>query len=115
MNFKDDFTKKLESIHKSSNINSFKDLKKTEQEVLKNLDQSVLLKRENELKKHKNLLFQQELKSKRIKKIKSKIYRKHKKRREMKDHIKMLSNLDDPALIKQEIEKAILKRAEVRL
>lgn len=67
------------------------------------------------LQKHKHLLLYQELKAKRLKKIKSKVYRRIKKKQREREEAKQLGNKlegNREALV-EEIEKMERKRAEV--
>jgi U3 small nucleolar RNA-associated protein 14 len=82
-----------------------------------NIDPNEVAKRYAELKKIKNLLFQKELKSKRVAKIKSKLYHKIKKKQSDREEIKILSQLQeiDPSGVKEYIEKKKLDRIKERL
>lgn len=67
------------------------------------------------LQKHKHLLLYQELKAKRLKKIKSKVYRRIKKKQREREEAKQLgAKLDgNKEALMEEIEKMERKRAEV--
>jgi len=82
-----------------------------------NIDPNEVAKRYAELKKIKHLLFQKELKSKRVAKIKSKLYHKIKKKQSDREEIKILSQLQeiDPSGVKEYIEKKKLDRIKERL
>ena len=69
---KNEFTSKLENKIKELNIENEADLKKQEEKSAQINPKTNT----NELIKHKNLLFYQELKQKRLSKIKSKLYHK---------------------------------------
>jgi len=67
---------KVEAKLKELNLLNEEDFLKEEREMLKKLNPDEAKRRETELTKHRNLMFYQELKHKRISKIKSKLYHK---------------------------------------
>lgn len=75
-----DMERKIQQKLKESGLQSEKDLQKSEFEQLKGVDSAQLEARYSQLQKMKSLLFRQEHKNKRIKKIKSKLYHKLKKK-----------------------------------
>lgn len=92
-------------------------MKKAEFESLSGIDSKQLEERYSQLGKIKSLLFRQEIKNKRIKKIKSKLYHKLKKREKQREETKMRTYLEevDPEAAAQLAEKDELKMAEERL
>lgn len=67
---------KIEAKLKELNLFKEEDIVNEEKELLKKLNPDEAQKRQTELTKHRNLMFYQELKNKRISKIKSKLYHK---------------------------------------
>lgn len=97
--------------------NYLTDEKIMEKENNISVDPNEVAKRYSELKKIKHLLFQRELKSKRVAKIKSKLYHKIKKKQNEREEIKILTQLQevDPSAVKEYVEKKKLDRIEERL
>jgi U3 small nucleolar RNA-associated protein 14 len=108
---------RVEAKLKELNLLNEEDFLKEERDMLKKLNPDEAKRREAELTKHRNLMFYQELKQKRISKIKSKLYHKIKNKREKKLQERLMSNLDesDPMAQLREIEELEKKRAQVRL
>ena len=92
-------------------------LKKRELELMEQMNSSELPNQEKlaEVLKKKNLLFYQDLKNKRISKIKSKLYHKIKKKQKQKLQQKIVEENGQVAFIEQEIEGIRRKRAEERI
>lgn len=107
----------MESLQKQGLL-SEKDMKNQEFESLSNkIDASQLEARYQQLSKTKHLLFRQELKNKRIKKIKSKLYHKLKKKDKVRDQNKLRSYIEeiDPEAAEGLAKNDELKMAEERL
>jgi len=81
------------------------------------VDPEVLKERQAELAKLRVLMFYGEQKARRAKKIKSKMYRRLKKKRDAKEEEKELAHLRevDPEAVKELEEKAALERARERM
>ena len=75
------------------NLKSEKQIKAKEIELLQKVDPQEAKKRLNELYKQKMLMFQQEIKNKRIAKIKSKLYHKIKKRQKQRAELKEMNGM----------------------
>jgi U3 small nucleolar RNA-associated protein 14 len=92
-------------------------LKKKEEAYLKRVDEIEATRRRNELMQQKQLQLYKDVKAKRLKKIKSKVYRALKKRKRTKDESKKLEMLaeEDPALFLAEVEKNEKDRARERI
>ena len=103
---------------KASGMNSEAALKTAEFDSLKgSIDAKELEQRYSQLSKMKSLMFRQEHKNKRIKKIKSKLYHKLKKKEKQREEGKMRSYLEevDPEAAAELANKDELKKAEERL
>lgn len=99
-------------------MNSEAALKNAEFDSLKGtIDAKELEQRYSQLSKMKNLMFRQEHKNKRIKKIKSKLYHKLKKKEKQREEGKMRTYLEevDPEAAAELANKDELKKAEERL
>lgn len=77
------------------NLKSEKQIKAKEIELLEKIDPKEAKRRLNEMHKQKVLMFQQEIKNKRISKIKSKLYHKIKKRQKQRAEMKEYENMDE--------------------
>ena len=98
-------------------LRSEKDFKERELENLQHVDAKQLEERYHQLSQMKNLLFRQEIKNRRISKIKSKLYHKIKKREKDREEKKLLEYLEtiDPAAAEQYRMKEEQKKVEERL
>lgn len=76
--------RKIQQHLKETGMSSEKALRKAEMDSLKGVDAEELERRFSTLSKAKQLLFRQEIKNKRIKKIKSKLYHKLKKKEKVR-------------------------------
>jgi U3 small nucleolar RNA-associated protein 14 len=94
-----------------------KALKTAEFDSLSGIDSAQLEQRYQQLAKVKTLLFRQEAKNKRIKKIKSKLYHKLKKKDKQREENKVRAYLEeaDPEAAAEIQHKEELKMAEERL
>lgn len=82
---------KVEAKLKELNLLNEEDCLNEEKELLKKLNPDEAKKRQTELAKHRNLMFYQELKNKRIAKIKSKLYHKIKNKVSIEGFLKTLT------------------------
>ena len=112
-----DMEKQIQKQLKASGIQSEKDLKSAEFDSLKGVDSAQLEARYSQLSKMKSLLFRQEAKNKRIKKIKSKLYHKLKRKDKQREENKVRAYLEevDPEAAAAIAHKEELKQAEERL
>jgi len=78
------FEEEIIGALKRSNLNTYKEIADSEQKILKNLNPKKAKERMNKLIRRKNLQFYQEIKNKHLKKIKSKLYRRKKRKKERK-------------------------------
>jgi len=107
---------KVEAKLKELNLFKEEDILNEEKEMLKKLNPDEAKRREKDLAKNRNLMFYQELKNKRVSKIKSKLYHKIKNKREKRAHDKMMEGMEsDPAAQLREIEDLEKKRAQERI
>ena len=112
----------LNPMEKSINDLLIKNNYLTDEKILEkenniNIDPNEVAKRYEELKKIKYLLFQKELKNKRVAKIKSKLYHKIKKKQNEREETKILTQLQeiDPSAVKSYVDKKKLDRIKERL
>lgn len=96
---------------------SEKALKQAEMDQLKGIGAEEMEMKYGQLNKMKQLLFRQEIKNKRIKKIKSKLYHKLKKKEKVREEGKLRAYLEevDPEAAMELEKKEELKKAEERL
>jgi U3 small nucleolar RNA-associated protein 14 len=102
---------------KETGMHSEKALKQAEMDGLQGVDAEQMEMKYDQLNKMKQLLFRQEHKNKRIKKIKSKLYHKLKKKEKMREEGKIKAYLEDvdPEAAAELSKKDELKMAEERL
>jgi U3 small nucleolar RNA-associated protein 14 len=110
------FENKIEAKLKELNLYKEEDIREKEREALAKLNPDEASKKQKELTKSRNLMFYQELKNKRVSKIKSRLYHKIKKKRELKTQEK-LATMDgaDPEVQLRELDELEQKRAEVMI
>lgn len=109
--------RKIQQHLKDTGMGSERAMRKTEMDSLKGVDAAELEARYSNLGKAKSLLFRQEMKNKRIKKIKSKLYHKLKKKEKVREESKLKAYIEetDPEAAREAAEKEELKKAEERL
>ena len=109
--------KQIQAELRMAGLQSEKDLVSAEFDALSGIDAAQLEQRYNQLSKMKHLLFRQEHKNKRIKKIKSKLYHKLKKKDKTREEGKLKAYLEeiDPEAASQYAKAEELKMAEERL
>ncbi|KAL4509994.1 hypothetical protein ABPG72_010187 [Tetrahymena utriculariae] len=96
------------------NLKTEKQIKAKEIELLEKLDPQEAKKRINEMNKQKMLLFQQEIKNKRVAKIKSKLYHRIKKKQKLRAQLKEYENMDEEARLQQQ-QELLEERAKERI
>ncbi|KAL4466815.1 hypothetical protein ABPG74_010412 [Tetrahymena malaccensis] len=96
------------------NLKTEKQIKAKEIELLEKLDPQEAKKRINEMNKQKMLLFQQEIKNKRVAKIKSKLYHRIKKKQKLRAQLKEHENMDEEARLQQQ-QELLEERAKERI
>eukprot|EP00357_Protocruzia_adherens_P017232 CAMPEP_0114979572 /NCGR_PEP_ID=MMETSP0216-20121206/4444_1 /TAXON_ID=223996 /ORGANISM="Protocruzia adherens, Strain Boccale" /LENGTH=739 /DNA_ID=CAMNT_0002340909 /DNA_START=32 /DNA_END=2251 /DNA_ORIENTATION=- len=108
--------KRISEILEKSGYSDEKIIKAKEQEELAALSVEAVRERTQKLSAMKNIQFYQELKAKRVSKIKSKMYHKIKKKAKQKDQLRLMERLDevDPELAQQYRDKEELKRVRER-
>lgn len=106
---------KVENKLKELNLFQENDILNEEKEMLKKLNPDEAKRRQSELAKFKNLMFYKELKNKRVSKIKSRLFHKIKKKRELRQQQRLTEGMEDgdPALQLKELEELEKRRAEV--
>lgn len=112
------FEQKIHDELKRQGLNTEKDFVEKEMQSLKgSLDSKQLQQKYDEMARMKGLLFRQEIKNRRISKIKSKLFHKLKKkeREREEDKIRQYMAEVDPEAAKAYTEKAELKKVEERL
>ncbi|EAR84778.1 Utp14p (macronuclear) [Tetrahymena thermophila SB210] len=96
------------------NLKTEKQIKAKEIELLEKLDPQEAKRRINEMNKQKMLLFQQEIKNKRVAKIKSKLYHRIKKKQKLRAQLKEYENMDEEARLQQQ-QELLEERAKERI
>lgn len=114
---KDDLERLIEQALIKDGIATEKDIMEKEKQELLELDPEEMKQRIRQMQKLKTLLFRQELKNKRLSKIKSKLYHKIKRKAKDKDEGKLLEELEliDPEAAREYREKIEEKRVEERI
>ncbi|KAJ1914226.1 hypothetical protein H4219_004882 [Mycoemilia scoparia] len=110
-----DFEQQIQGILKESGMTSEANLNQYEELELKKLSPEEARERRKELQVMRELMFRQERKSKRMKKIKSKAYRRILKKQKLKqqeEHFNQM--LDDGTLDEEELKEQQLKIARKR-
>ena len=111
-----DLEKQIESIMKESGVSNEKDIETFELEKMEGMSREEIEERQQQLSNMRNLLFYHELKMKRWKKIKSKQFRKVRKRAEEREKSAALDAMGlDPEYVQQEQIKAEEQRALERM
>ena len=112
-----DHTDKILNKQKEINIDDEVNLKKRELKSQEDQDAKEKQKRLGEVVKNKNLAMYREQKHKRMKKIKSKIYRQIKKKKKTKEEIEQQEMLaqGDPTIRLEQMEKLERERAKERI
>ena len=114
---KDDTEKEIEKALINDGLATDKQVMEKEKQNLWKLEPQEMQNRIKQMSKLKFMLFRQEIKNKRIKKIKSKLYHKIKRKAREKDEQKLLQELEqvDPQAAKEYQEKMEQKRLEERI
>ena len=114
---KDDLEQEIQKALAKDGLASEKDIIEKEQKDLLQLDPEEMMNRVKQMSKLKFILFNQELKNKRIARIKSKLYHKIKRKAKEKEEAKLIQELEliDPAAAKEYMEKLEEKRVEERI
>jgi U3 small nucleolar RNA-associated protein 14 len=111
------FENKIENKLKELDLLNEEDVLAHEKEALMKLNPDEAARKMKDLATNRSLMFYNELKQKRISKIKSRLYHKIKKKREVKQQEKVAANLNvsDPEMQLQEIEDLEKQRAQVKI
>ena len=114
---KEGLEKEIQNALVKDGIATEKDIMEKEKKELLELDPEELKRRMKQMSKLKTLLFRQELKNKRLSKIKSKLYHKIKRKAKDKEEGKLLEELEliDPEAAKEYRDKIEEKRVEERI
>ena len=114
---KDDLEQEIHKALIKDGLATEKDIMEKEQKDLLQLDPEEMMNRVKQMSKLKFVLFNQELKNKRIARIKSKLYHKIKRKAKEKEEAKLIQELEliDPAAAKEYVEKLEEKRVEERI
>lgn len=114
---KNDLEKEIEKALIKDGLATDKDIMEKEKQSLLELDPEEMKQRIRQMSKLKNLLFRQELKNKRLAKIKSKLYHKIKRKAKEKEEKKLLEELEmvDPEAAREYRERIEEKRVEERI
>eukprot|EP00742_Colponemidia_sp_Colp-10_P011047 GILJ01012217.1.p1 GENE.GILJ01012217.1~~GILJ01012217.1.p1 ORF type:complete len:905 (-),score=233.95 GILJ01012217.1:34-2550(-) len=112
-----DFEKEVANILEESGMLEDKKIQEGEKLELRKLSPEEVKARTAQLAKLRSLMFHEEMKAKRISKIKSKMYHKIKNKNEQRKEQKMLERLEeiDPEQAEQMRQKQELKRAKERM
>eukprot|EP00743_Colponemidia_sp_Colp-15_P009262 GILK01010117.1.p1 GENE.GILK01010117.1~~GILK01010117.1.p1 ORF type:complete len:925 (-),score=278.68 GILK01010117.1:39-2531(-) len=112
-----DFEKEVANILQESGMLEDKNIQEGEKLELRKLSPEEVKARTAQLAKLRSLMFHEEMKAKRISKIKSKMYHKIKNKNEQRKEQKMLERLEeiDPEQAEQMRQKQELKRAKERM
>lgn len=114
---KDSLEQEIEKALIKDGMATEKDIMEKEKQDLLQLDPEEMKRRLKQMSKLKTLLFRQELKNKRLARIKSKLYHKIKRKAKEKDEKKLLEELEliDPQAAKEYRDRIEEKRVEERI
>uniref|UniRef100_A0A7S3JEF0 Uncharacterized protein n=1 Tax=Euplotes harpa TaxID=151035 RepID=A0A7S3JEF0_9SPIT len=114
---KDEFEKEIQQALVKEGLATEKDIMEKEKKELLQLDPEEMMQRLKQMSKLKFLLFNQEIKSKRLARIKSKLYHKIKRKAKEKEEAKLIQELEliDPEAAKEYMEKIEEKRVDERI